>query len=127
MSYLRSKLDRVHKSVRMLNNGTNIMDKVLQMGRTTGDMRGLGFNENKIPFTDSSKFKSKPILTNQVSQLYDKANTVHTKKNLKQWICHHCSRLGYIRPLCFRLYGYPTATLPHKSNKKGSNSKKVRH
>ncbi|KAK2452208.1 gag-protease polyprotein [Trifolium repens] len=30
-----------------------------------------------------------------------------SQKRYRRWVCHHCGKKGHIRPLCFKLYGYP--------------------
>lgn len=34
------------KSVRMLNKGSNMLDEVLQIGKATEDLRGIGFKKS---------------------------------------------------------------------------------
>jgi len=52
---LNSKLENMTKFVRMLNNGSNVLDEILQVGKTYGNMKGIGFDyrtvnkESKIP------------------------------------------------------------------------------
>ena len=41
----------MYKSVRLLNNGSDQLDEILQVGRVTGDKSGLGFNEKKEPYS----------------------------------------------------------------------------
>ncbi|XP_058784316.1 uncharacterized protein LOC131659095 [Vicia villosa] len=40
---LNSKLDQMSKSIRMLNNGTDSLEEILQVGQKAGDMSGIGF------------------------------------------------------------------------------------
>ena len=135
---LNLNLDRMVKSLKMLNNGTNTLDKVLQVERVTGDKSGLGFNEKKEansekPSSVSTHAKPKPKMSNQMSQHigkhhgkkghhgknHGKKNLNHTRENPQPWRCHHCRRLGHIRPLCFKLYGYPKNSPPPKNDKIG--------
>ena len=59
--FLNSKLDEMTKYVRMLNNGFDILDKILQTGQITGDKSGIGFNESKADCSYiNGKSKSKP-------------------------------------------------------------------
>jgi len=52
---LKSKLEKMTKYVRMLNNGSNVLDEILQVGKSSGNMKGIGFDygivnkEIKIP------------------------------------------------------------------------------
>jgi hypothetical protein len=36
------------------------------------------------------------------------------KKTTRPWICHHCKRKGHIKPLCYKLYGYPQSHVQPK-------------
>ena len=52
---LKSKLENMTKFVRMLNNGSNVLDEILQVGKSSGNMKGIVFDygtvnkEIKIP------------------------------------------------------------------------------
>jgi len=52
---LNSKLENMTKFVRILNNGSNVLDEILRVGKTFGNMKGVGFDygtmnkEIKIP------------------------------------------------------------------------------
>ena len=52
VSSLNSSLDRMVKSLKMLNNGSDTLDEILQVGRVSGDESGLGFNEKKEPYLE---------------------------------------------------------------------------
>jgi chromosome segregation ATPase len=59
--FLNSKLEEMTKYVRMLNNGSDSLDKILQTGQITGDKFGIGFNESKPECSyTGGKPKSKP-------------------------------------------------------------------
>ncbi|XP_058767373.1 uncharacterized protein LOC131641069 [Vicia villosa] len=73
---LKSELDRVHKSVRMLNKGNDSLDEILEMGRITGDLSGLGFSKNKISASDTSYPKYGSEMLVQMSQYYGKSRVV---------------------------------------------------
>jgi len=45
---LNSKLENMTKSVRMLNNGSNVLDKILQVGKTSRNMKGIGFDYETV-------------------------------------------------------------------------------
>jgi hypothetical protein len=51
--------------------------------------------------TDDSTM-SKPMLQHSKEHQNSKS-----KKIRRPWICHYCRRNGHIKPLCFKLYGYP--------------------
>ena len=44
---LNSKLEEITKYVRMLNNGSDSLDKILQTGQITGVKSGLGYHKTK--------------------------------------------------------------------------------
>src|ERR1044072_5227009 len=44
MSLLKSKLEGMNKSLRMLNNGSNVLDEILKAGKKGRSMKGLGFD-----------------------------------------------------------------------------------
>ena len=57
------------KSLKMLNNGSDTLDEILQARRATGDKSGLGFNEKKKPNSEepssvSTHAKPKPKMLN---------------------------------------------------------------
>ena len=76
--FLNSKLEEMTKYVRMLNNGSDSLDKILQTGQITGDKSGIRYNESKpersytgckpqaIPKCNHSK--SKPMMSHNMSQ-----------------------------------------------------------
>jgi len=45
---LNSKLENMTKFVRMLNNGSNVLDEILQVGKTSGNMKGIGFDYDTV-------------------------------------------------------------------------------
>lgn len=45
VSDLKSKLDQMSKSIRMLNSGTKTLDEILQSGKNAGNMTGLGYDK----------------------------------------------------------------------------------
>ena len=117
---LNSNLDRMVKSVKMMNKGSDTLDEILQAGRVTRDKSVLGFNEKKEPNSERPSLESKPRMLNQMSKHHgkkghhgkhhDKKKSNHTRGNSQPWRCHHCRRLGHIRPFYFKLYGYPKTT-----------------
>ncbi|MCH92551.1 gag-protease polyprotein [Trifolium medium] len=44
VTLLNSKLENMSKHVRMLNNGTDMLEEILQVGKTSGNMKGIGFD-----------------------------------------------------------------------------------
>jgi len=44
VSLLNSKLEGMNKTLRMLNNGSNLLDEILEAGNKSRSMKGLGFD-----------------------------------------------------------------------------------
>src|SRR3954462_8099397 len=112
---LQSKLDQMSKSVKMLNNGTDMLEEILQVGKSSRDMSGIGFVSTKKYVQDSSRTKpeaemSKPM-SKHVTQHHEKGEM---KRKFQRWRCHYCGRFGHIKPFCFRLYGYPDQAPSYK-------------
>src|SRR4051812_31849231 len=112
---LQSKLDQMSKSVKMLNNGTDMLEEILQVGKSSRDMSGIGFVGAKKYVQDSSRTKpeaemSKPM-SKHVTQHHEKGEM---KRKFQRWRCHYCGRFGHIKPFCFRLYGYPDQAPSYK-------------
>ncbi|XP_058771038.1 uncharacterized protein LOC131644531 [Vicia villosa] len=105
---LQSKLDQMSKSVKMLNSGSDMLDEILQIGKSSGDMSGIGFVGTKKPPQDGNRIKPETEMLNPMSrhatQHQDRSKM---KRKFQRWRCHHCGRFGHIKPFCFRLYGYP--------------------
>ena len=60
-----------------MNNGSDTLDKILQVGSVRGDKSGLGFNEKREPnleepSLDSTHAKSKPRMSNQMYKHHGK-------------------------------------------------------
>lgn len=47
IALLNSKLENMTKFVCMLNNGSNILDEILEVGKTSINLKGIGFEHNK--------------------------------------------------------------------------------
>src|SRR4051812_35927638 len=112
---LQSKLDQMTKSVKMLNNGTDMLEEILQVGKSSRDMSGIGFVGAKKYVQDSSRTKPeaemlKPM-SKHVTQHHEKGEM---KRKFQRWRCHYCGRFGHIKPFCFRLYGYPDQAPSYK-------------
>jgi hypothetical protein len=112
--FLNSKLDEMTKYVRMLSNGSDTLDKILQTGQITGDKSGIGFNESKADcsYTNGkpkskpkcSHIDNKPAMSHHMSQHHKGRQQ---KGKHQKWRCHYCGKFGHIKPLCYKLYGYP--------------------
>lgn len=48
VTLLNSKLENMTKFVRMLNNGSYVLDEVLQVGKVAGDLRWICFNYQSL-------------------------------------------------------------------------------
>ena len=59
---LKSDLTNLTKSVRMLNNGSDVLENILMTGRDAKDMSGLGYNETtkKRHHSNMNNFHSRP-------------------------------------------------------------------
>ena len=44
VSMLETKLESMNKSLRMLNNGSNVLDEILKVGKEGRSMKGIGFD-----------------------------------------------------------------------------------
>jgi hypothetical protein len=124
-SLLNSKLENMTKYVRMLNNGSNVLDEIRQVGKTYGNMKGIVFdygtvnNESKIPtkkFVSPKKKTEFAMLDHMSQHLVWHLITQPRNKKKSPWICHHCGRYGHIRPYCYKFYGYPQPHVHPKVN-----------
>jgi len=48
ITLLTFKLDNMTNSVRMLNNDSNMLDEILQVGKGSGNLKGIGFNYQSL-------------------------------------------------------------------------------
>ena len=121
---LNSKLDQMTKSVRMLTNGTDKLEEILQTGQNAGNMSGLGFVAAKESVFDMKKPRPDKQMSKQMSQHRDQhQGQRNMKRKYQRWRCHYCGRFCHIKPFYFRLYGYPNQT-PHvkpKTNRAPNN------
>ena len=63
---LKCDLDQMTKSVKMLNNGSETLDKILQAVRVVGDMSGLGYNGTKKSSTEYAQSQAESKMSNQM-------------------------------------------------------------
>ena len=96
---LNSQLNQMTKSVKMLTNGIDKLEEILQIGQNVGNKSGLGFMEAKKSGTGKQMSKR---MSQHNSQHQEQR---HMKKRYQRWKCHHCGRYGHIKPFCFRLHG----------------------
>ena len=115
-----SKLDNLIKSVRMLNNGSTIFDKILQTGKNAGNVKGLGYRNQAMKNKNSElkfvpqKMKQEQKMSNHMSQHRQKHQKRHYSSMYKPWRCHYCGRFGHLKSSCYRLYGYPKPVIPYR-------------
>ncbi|KAI5436288.1 hypothetical protein KIW84_022671 [Lathyrus oleraceus] len=118
---LNSKLEETTKYVRMLKNGYDSLDKILQTGQITGVKSGIGYHKTKAESSYTGcKPKAKPKCSNSKSSSKMSHHMSHHQKKEQQkdkhqrWRCHYCGKFGHSRPFCYKLsscyklYGYPS-------------------
>ena len=123
VSLLESKLDSLKKSLRLLNNGTDALDNLLEESSAGRSKKGIGFEYNETnkegqrPITKfvTPEAKSEFVQNKVYQELSKKSEHVvqHVASSVKgtrhaTWVCHHCGRYGHLKPYCYRLYGFPT-------------------
>ncbi|MCH83177.1 gag-pol polyprotein [Trifolium medium] len=105
----------MNKSIRMSNNGSDMLDEILQVGKGAGNMTSIGFNHqspNKKEKTHVAKsFHSQrkcdvPMSDQMLSHPTSHQKPAH-KEKFTAWKCHYCGKNGHIKPFCYKLYGYP--------------------
>ncbi|XP_034225455.1 uncharacterized protein LOC117635214 [Prunus dulcis] len=89
-----------------LTIGAEKIDKMISMGRSNGDKRGLGFDSiNKSSAVSVTKFV-KPSLSTGISTSQTTWRFIPT--------CHYCGALGHIRPKCKLLQQISVSQKPTK-------------
>lgn len=126
-TWLKSQLDNMSKSIHMLNNGSEMLDEILEVEKMYRNMKGIGFESssmNKKDKTQPKKFvppkkKSEFQILDQMTKQPKKHVYSYKGKNMNSnRRCHHCGRYENIRNYCFRLHGYPQ-TYRQPIHKKG--------
>lgn len=121
--FLTRKLESMTKSIRMLNNGSDMLDEILLVGKGSKNFTRVGFNSqslNKQGETSKKVFvspesKTEFIMTNNMYKDPVYLQKKQNKAKFAPWKCHYCGRNGHIKPYCFELYGYPKQPLLPKS------------
>ena len=105
VSLLNSKLEGMNKSLRMLNNGSNVLDEILEVGKKGRSMKGVGFDyktTNKEGHNTAKKFVSSEKQTAFQRQTEFQMSNKKSQQvvqyvysqymNLKNttWRCHYC-------------------------------------
>ncbi|KAI5429240.1 hypothetical protein KIW84_034020 [Lathyrus oleraceus] len=105
--FLNSKLEEMTKYVRMLNNGFDSLEKILQTGQITGDKSGIGYNGSKPECSYTGcKPKSKPKCSHIKSKLEmshhmsQHQNERQQKGKHQRWRCHYFGKFGHLKPFC---------------------------
>ncbi|XP_050878662.1 uncharacterized protein LOC127082468 [Lathyrus oleraceus] len=115
VTLLSSKLEKMTKSIRMLNNGSGMLYEIIQVGKGDGNLKGICFNyqyQNKQGKTPVTKFiplerKYEPMMSDQMLQHPARHQETQTKVKFLPWKCDYYGKYGHIKPFCYRLYGYP--------------------
>lgn len=101
-------LDKANESIKTLTIGAQRLDKIIDIGKSFGDKRGLGYiDEHSTPSSSKTIFvKESPIVPK-----LDMPNVVSNHVNTSYLpICHNCGVEGHIRPKCFKLkYAHTTS------------------
>ncbi|WJX25000.1 hypothetical protein P8452_14078 [Trifolium repens] len=133
-------MDDLRKRVSQLNPGTDLLEEIIG-GVPSGRPKSVGYNydvlnqhqqnvETKVipaeevldPYTGKMMLQHPKIYPmvkiGQGSKTFSKhSRTPGHHGRSRQWICHHCWKKGHIRPLCYKLYGYPN----HRQKSKTSS------
>ena len=94
-------LDKAKETIKKLTIGAQRSDKIIEVRKSYGDKRGLGYiyesstpSSSKTTFLKASPFVPKLNMSNDVSN--------HVKSSFVP-ICYNCGVEGNIRPKCFKL------------------------
>lgn len=95
---LTSKLNNMTKTIRMLNKGSNMLDNILQIGKETRDLGGIGFKNQSLHNQGESFMtnfilpgsESKPVIFKPLARHHAIHQNSQTKGRLSHWICHYC-------------------------------------
>lgn len=105
------------KSLRMLNSGTNSLDKILTVGKPATNLKGLGYtygaSHSKTTFAPHKRTAtaSPKIFQTSVSHIHHNQpqcqhiiTSTRSPINIPRWMCHHCRNRSNIRPFYYCLY-----------------------
>ncbi|KAK2444414.1 hypothetical protein QL285_015442 [Trifolium repens] len=121
VSMLTCKLDSMRKSFKLLNNGTDKLDEILQNERDPKDMKGVGCNFRTKQNHNSRKFvptqeSYDSTMSGQMPQHPKHHQRSNTKSKFHVWTCHYCGKKGHIKPFYYKLYGFPKRTVQPRNN-----------
>lgn len=113
---LNSKHENMIKFIYMFNNGSNMLDEILEVGKMSRNVKEIGFDyrsiskKSKVPtkkFVPPEK-KIEFLMGNHMSQQHVQHMYPQYKGNNNySWKLHHCGICGHIGTYFYRLYGYP--------------------
>ncbi|KAG6675181.1 hypothetical protein I3842_15G088300 [Carya illinoinensis] len=121
-----NELTLLNTKLQKFSIGTNQLDKILSLGKSSSDKSGLGYFEENPDAPSSSKAFGKNVRTTVfVPEMTEKRKAHPSEKGKKPVqvqksvpppkrqgarnmspICHHCGKLGHIRPNCFKLMSH---------------------
>lgn len=117
------------KLVHTLDNDTDMLDEILEIGENND----ISFKYiNKMVKIPTKKFfgpkkKTELLMKDHASQHPSQHVYPHIRGNKRSFkICHHCERYGHIRPFCYRLYGYPQLYSQPRSNRRKGKKTQAR-
>src|ERR1044072_2480595 len=106
VSLLKSKLEGLNKSFRLLNNGTEVLDHILEENKKNKSRKGIGFDYKSV--NEEGQGSKKEFVASEEKEFVQDIEYQTTVKKAKL-ICHYCGRYGHLRPYYYRLHGYPKA------------------
>lgn len=103
---LNSRIDNMTKSLRMLNSSSDVLDEILPTSKNAGNVQGLGYDyqggmdKGKGPTMNfvPPKGQLKQHMSNQMCQHQQGGQEVYSRSKTQRWRCHHCGKLGHIKP-----------------------------
>ncbi|KAG2695044.1 hypothetical protein I3760_08G172500 [Carya illinoinensis] len=121
-----NELTLLNTKLQKFSIGTNQLDKLLSLGKSSSDKSGLGYFEENPDAPSSLKAFGKNVKTTVfVPEMTEKRKAHPSEKGKKPLqvqksvpppkrqgarnmspICHHCGKLGHIRPNCFKLMSH---------------------
>ncbi|GAU45662.1 hypothetical protein TSUD_293710 [Trifolium subterraneum] len=109
---LEVDIERLRKYSEMLNKtGADKLDEILEKNVRRPKFIGISYeNVNKhrsynpeLMYTQPKESPMSRKMLHHSKQHYG----AKYKTKSHSWVCHYCGRKGHIRPLCYKLYGYP--------------------
>ena len=123
ISLLKSKMGGLNKSFRLLNNGTEVLDHILEENKKNKSRKGIGLDYKSV--NEEGQESKKEFVASEEKEFVQDIEYQTTVKKAKL-ICHYCGRYGHLRPYCYRLHGYPKAESKATIPKAKQSNQKVR-